>query len=138
MKKGRKIDREGDDPCWTRIEAYVRASANAMGMQAWEVRVLRDEPNRGAYATVHTNRNCLSADISFDDEFFSILDPVSQRKIIVHELLHVLQKPVDVVCESAFRFAPPAYADWLDVSLENFIDWVAGLVAPTLLLPDLE
>jgi hypothetical protein len=102
--------------------AYIRSTADEMGLRDWEIR-LSDEPAReGKGASV----GCV-----FGRKFAS---PEDQRDTIVHELIHLHLEPAsDMVYRDLEKIlgrpADAAFTNGFDRQLEYAIDGLAGALA---------
>ena len=94
-------------------------------------------------AEVNLTGQSLMLDISFGDMFF-VSGPEFQRHVVIHELLHVLEKPADklidnlLCCGSISQAAGDIWCSGYNQTREQFIDTVAALLAPRFPLPELE
>ena len=73
---------------WQTLCDYVRATADTLGLRDWDVRVHDDPSEEGFNAQMYTIEGKHLAWIQFATNFSEIA-PEEQRKVVVHELLHV-------------------------------------------------
>jgi hypothetical protein len=120
------------------MEGFVDRWLPLLGMHVWKVRIVWEKPIRGRHnAEILVSDKLKAAVIALNRDFETWSDYWAETTII-HELLHCLHKPVDLVWEKTtgitdLRNVDPGLhpalegtaADTWETEMERFIDQLA-------------
>lgn len=121
-----------------RVSAYVRRCADAMFLSDWEIAVAAkfvvQPDNEDVFADVFRNDPYPEAVVSISESILK-KSPVFRRKIIAHELCHLLLADISHALErSADGLADRLVAHYVDIE-ERAVTRLSRIIAPTLPLP---
>jgi hypothetical protein len=120
--------------------AYIRETADAVGLRDWEIRLSSERAADGKAASVQAAFGRKFARILIGKDF-SDESPEDQRDTIVHELIHLhLEPAADMVYGDLEKIlgrpADAVFTNGFDRQLEYAIDALASALAPHLPLID--
>lgn len=122
------------------LEAWIADAIPLLGLEAWEITVLRDAADVTAHADIDPAPQRWTADLRLAHDFFA-QSPEKQRLVLTHELIHLVVARADQVVENleeplgkiAFGLFEPNYVD----ASERAVEHLARIIAPFLPLPEL-
>ena len=123
------------------VHDYIHELRDRMELRDWWIGIGQDAPDEGALADVSASDQDHHATIRLAPDFLS-RPPLEQRRIIVHELVHVLLTrmgeafaPLEAIAGcSAYRVAGDTYYRAEEVAVAA----LTRLIAPHLPLPDFD
>jgi hypothetical protein len=124
-----------------RIARYIRTVANTLGLRDWTLNLAHDEPDdKEAYASVSCVYGRRIANLWLAHGF-EMLEPIEQRHVIVHELLHIhfdrtLKQSEGALPGLLGAASYAVYEAGLRESIEHGVDAVADALAGALPLPE--
>ena len=89
------------------LRDYIRQCADEVGLREWSIRLKPEPPDNECDAQVAVTEDQHDAAIRVTDEFFEY-DTPKQRRIVAHELLHVLTNGMLEVTSSLSPQVPNA------------------------------
>jgi len=121
------------------VEAWIADAIDILGLQAWEVTVLRDAADVTAHADIDPAPQRYTADLRISQDLFT-QSAERQRLILTHELTHLIVARVDQVVENleepigkiSYAIFEPNFVD----ASERAVEHLAKILAPLLPLPD--
>ena len=116
--------------------AYVRETADNIGLRDWEIRLSGEPATEGKAASVQAAFGRKFARILVGKNFRNE-SPEDQRDTIVHELIHLhLEPAADMVYRDLEKIlgrpADAVFTNGFDRQLEYAIDGLAGAISPSL------
>lgn len=121
------------------VELWIADAMDYLGLQAWEVTVLREAADVSAHADIDPAPQRYTAELRLAHDFFA-QSPERQRIILTHELIHLIVARVDQVTENleeslgkiGYGVFEPNYVD----ASERAVEHLAKILAPLLALPE--
>ncbi len=131
-KKKRKIsDKQREAVC-----DLVREVQTTMRTWNWYVKVMRKEADKDCFAQVRVHSEQPYAYLRVSRDFFK-QSKEDQVETIVHEMVHVMLKPLDRVVDRVHKDHKGKYhcgnlaAEWYSLETEMLVESLAILIAPT-------
>lgn len=124
---------------------YARQCADLLGLKDVHVQVMREPPDDDdAHALVWTHSFINRAAIYLSPEFLGLTgnDPVQQRQVMAHELIHIHLTGIMDRVQTATEFLPEsdlvaALGSFVHQDIERATDCLSYVVAALLPLPEL-
>lgn len=121
------------------VEAWIADAILLLGLESWEITILRDAADLSAHADIDPAPQRWTADLRLAHDFFT-QSAERQRLILTHELVHLITARADQVVENleeplgkiAFALFEPNFVDASERSVEH----LAKIIAPFLPLPE--